>query len=45
MEVSEVRPGIYLEGLMKTLRNLSLDIHSLDGDLNPGPPQRFGTEE
>lgn len=34
MEVSDVHPGIYLEGLTKTMRNLSWDIHSLDGDLN-----------
>jgi hypothetical protein len=33
-------PGIYLEGLSKTMKNLSQDSQSPDRrDLNPGPPE------
>jgi hypothetical protein len=32
-------PGICLEGLRKTTKNLSQDSQSLGQDLNPGPPK------
>jgi hypothetical protein len=32
-------PGIFLEGLMKTMKNLSQDSRSLSWNLNLGPPK------
>jgi hypothetical protein len=32
-------PGIYLEGLMNTTKNLSQDIQSPDRDLKPRPAE------
>jgi hypothetical protein len=35
-------PGICLEGLRKTTKNLSQDNRSPGRDLNPGPPEYEG---
>jgi hypothetical protein len=35
-------PGIFLEGLRKTTKNLSQDIQALGRDLNLGPPEYEG---
>jgi hypothetical protein len=32
-------PGIFLEGLRKTMKNLRQDIRSPSRDLSPGPPE------
>jgi hypothetical protein len=40
--VLRYHPGIHLEELRKTTKNLSQNIRSLGRDLNPGPPHKAG---